>query len=93
MVFIISGLLHEVAITLPVQSGFGLPTPYFAMHGVLMIFEKKWNRPLGKVVALLLVILPLNLLFPPAFQTEVIERCLNVFEAVAGLPSHPVPVQ
>ncbi|HZG45341.1 MAG TPA: hypothetical protein VEZ41_03615, partial [Allosphingosinicella sp.] len=44
------GLLHEVAITLPVQSGFGLPTPYFAMHGVLTIFEKKWNRPLGKVV-------------------------------------------
>ena len=81
-VFVTSGLLHELAITLPVHSGFGLPTAYFTLHGVLALLERKWGRPLGKVPALLAVMLPLSLLFPPAFQSEVIARCLNVFEMI-----------
>jgi alginate O-acetyltransferase complex protein AlgI len=52
-VFFISGLLHEVAITLPVMSGFGLPTLYFTLHGFLTLLEKKWNRPLGKIPTLI----------------------------------------
>ena len=79
-VFVISGLLHEAAITLPVQAGFGLPTLYFTLHGLLTIFERTWNRPIGKIPALLTVILPLSLLFPPAFQTEVIAEFLGVFD-------------
>jgi hypothetical protein len=83
-VFLGSGLLHELAITLPVRSGFGLPTLYFALHGVLTLFERKRGRPIGKIPALLAVVLPLGLLFPPAFQTEVIARCLEVFAAVGA---------
>jgi len=30
--FGLSGLLHEVAISLPVQAGFGLPTAYFVLQ-------------------------------------------------------------
>jgi hypothetical protein len=78
-VFICSGLLHEIAITLPVMSGFGLPTLYFTFHGLLTLLEKKWNRPLGKIPTLICVILPLGWLFPETFQTEVIEKCLSVF--------------
>lgn len=78
-VFFISGLLHEVAITLPVMSGFGLPTLYFTLHGFLTLLEKKWNRPLGKIPTLICVILPLSCLFPGKFQTEVIAKCLSVF--------------
>lgn len=78
-VFVGSGLLHEVAITLPVNTGYGLPTLYFAAHGLLVLLERKLGRPLGQVPALLLVAVPLGFLFPPAFQTEVIERCLNIF--------------
>ena len=83
-VFLGSGLLHELAITLPVRSGFGLPTLYFALHGLLTLFERKRGRPIGRIPALLAVVLPLGLLFPPAFQTEVIARCLEVFAAVGA---------
>ncbi len=79
-VFIISGFLHEAAITLPVRSGFGLPTLYFLIHGFLTLLEKKWKRPIGKIPALLAVLLPLGLLFPRDFQTEVIAECLRVFD-------------
>ena len=79
-VFFVSGLLHEVAITLPVNAGYGLPTLYFSVHGLLVVLETKWGRSFGKVGALLLVMVPLGFLFPPEFQSEVIARCLMIFE-------------
>jgi len=83
MVFLCSGVLHELAITLPVRSGFGLPTLYFTLHGCLTLIEKKMGRSLGRIPSLLAVILPLGLLFPPDFQEYVIARCLNVFAVIA----------
>lgn len=77
-VFLGSGLLHEVAITVPVRAGFGGPTLYFAGHGLLTLLEKRLGRPLGRIPALLLVAAPLGLLFPPAFQAEILERCLGL---------------
>lgn len=79
-VFLMSGLLHELAIALPVNAGYGLPTAYFAGHGLLVLLEAKWGRRFGKVVALLLVGVPLGCLFPPEFQSEVIARCLMILE-------------
>jgi len=78
-VFVGSGILHELAITLPVRAGFGWPTLFFTVHGLLTVLERRLGRPLGKVPALLAVAVPLGVLFPPAFQREVIERCLGVF--------------
>ncbi len=83
-IFLTSGILHELAITLPVQSGFGLPTLYFALHGALTVLERKFGRPFGKIPTLLLVALPIGLLFPPAFQSEVIARCLGIFDLAVG---------
>ena len=82
-VFLGSGVLHELAITLPARSGFGLPTLYFTLHGLLTLLERRLGRPIGKIPTLLAVILPLGLLFPPAFQKEVIARFLEVF-TIAG---------
>ena len=79
-IFLTSGVLHELAITLPVRTGFGLSTLYFTLHGILTLLERKWGRPFGKIPALLAVVGPLGLLFPPAFQQGVIERCLAVFD-------------
>lgn len=79
-VFVVSGLLHEIAITLPVQTGYGLPTLYFVIHGGLTLLETRTGWAFGKVPSLLAVALPISLLFPPAFQTEVIEACLGVFD-------------
>lgn len=84
-IFVGSGLLHELAITLPVRSGYGLPTLYFSLHGLLTLLERRWGRPLGKIPALLAVTLPLGWLFPPAFQYEVIEKCLGVFDAAGEM--------
>jgi len=85
-VFVASGVLHELAITLPVRSGYGLPTLYFTLHGVLMLLERKWGRPVGRIPTLLLVALPIGWLFPTAFREGVIVWCLEVFgEWVAGM--------
>ena len=79
-VFVISGLLHEVAISVPVQAGFGLPTAYFTAHGLLVLLEVKLRRSFGKIASLLAVSVPLGFLFTPKFQQEVIGRCLQIFE-------------
>ncbi|MES2981850.1 MAG: MBOAT family protein [Verrucomicrobiota bacterium] len=77
--FIASGLLHEIAITLACRSGYGLPTLYFTLHGIINLLEKSWGRPIGKIPTLLAVILPLPWLFPETFRTQVIEKCLGLF--------------
>jgi alginate O-acetyltransferase complex protein AlgI len=44
MAFMASGLLHELAISLPVLAGFGLPTLYFLLHGLLVFAERGLER-------------------------------------------------
>jgi len=56
--FGLSGLLHEVAISLPVQAGFGLPTAYFVLQGLLVCSRL---RPTRRVTTLLAVVVPLPL--------------------------------
>jgi alginate O-acetyltransferase complex protein AlgI len=69
--FLFSGLLHEVAISLPVRAGYGRPLLYFAIHGVLTQMERE-RGPFGRMVTLLAVVLPLPLLFHPPFLRGVI---------------------
>ena len=38
--FIFSGLLHEIALSVPVNSGYGLPTLYFIIQGSIVLLEK-----------------------------------------------------
>lgn len=78
-VFLISGLLHELAITVPVGAGFGGPTLYFALHGVLVLlpFEQLPELP-GRLLTALAVMLPLPLLFPETFQQAVLVPLLEV---------------
>jgi len=69
--FLFSGLLHEVAISLPVRAGYGRPLLYFAIHGVLTQVERE-RGPFGRAVTLLAVVLPLPLLFHRPFLQGVI---------------------
>src|SRR5262249_37564412 len=39
--FMVSGLLHEMAISLPVRAGFGLPFLYFLLHRGLGLVERR----------------------------------------------------
>lgn len=78
-IFVASGFLHEVAITLPCRAGYGLPTLYFIIQGLVVVLEKSWRKPIGKIPALCCVILPLPWLFPQSFQDDVIVPCLELF--------------
>jgi len=79
--FIFSGFLHELALSLPVNSGYGSPTLYFLIQGILVLVEKLLaNRGIfilrNKLVARLWVffwlIVPMPLLFHEQFIKQVV---------------------
>lgn len=74
--FLFSGLLHELAISVPVQAGFGLPFLYFVLHAVAMQMESFLSRRghpidssawLGRLWTLAWLLLPLPILFHRPF--------------------------
>jgi alginate O-acetyltransferase complex protein AlgI len=74
-----SGLLHEMAISVPVRAGFGLPLLYFLLHGALVWVERALSEaghPLegfaGRAWTLFWLVLPLPLLFHRPFLAGVI---------------------
>ncbi|PYQ41392.1 MAG: hypothetical protein DMF77_15885 [Acidobacteria bacterium] len=69
--FLFSGLLHEIAISLPVRAGYGRPLLYFAIHGVLTEVERQ-RGPFGRAITLLAVVLPLPLLFHRPFLQGIV---------------------
>jgi hypothetical protein len=86
LVFLFSGLLHEMAISAPVKAGYGLPTLYFALHGVLVLVEEalaRHGRPMrgvaGRAWTIFWVLAPLPILFHPPFVR-------GVLAPLAGLP-------
>jgi hypothetical protein len=75
--FFISGIFHEVALSLPVRAGFGLPMLYFVLQSVFVLSERRFsiNRlsPAGqKVLTWLFILLPFPLLIHPAFANGII---------------------
>lgn len=78
--FFLSGLLHEIAISLPVRSGYGLPMLYFAIHAAAMQMEARssvvqkllGHRILRHVWVMTVLILPMPLLFHKAFIDDVL---------------------
>jgi hypothetical protein len=79
--FLFSGLLHEIAISFPVNTGYGLPLLYFVLHGLAMYTEAKISLVkeivshsiLSHVWVFAWLILPMPLLFHHAFIMEIVE--------------------
>lgn len=69
--FLLSGLLHEAAISLPVRAGFGRPLLYFVLQGLLTLIERE-RGPRGRLAVVASLVLPLPLLFHPPFLRGVL---------------------
>lgn len=83
--FLVSGLLHEMAISLPVRAGFGLPLLYFALHGGLVLVERALSRSgrpvtggLGRAWTVFWLVAPLPLLFHEPFLAGVLWPLLGI---------------
>ena len=84
-VFLISGLLHEMAISYPAEAGWGMPLAYFALQGALTLLEprKGW----GRAATWLLILVPLPLLFHAPFRMAFIVPLFSWLHGViASLP-------
>lgn len=76
--FLVSGALHELAISFPTGSPVGGPLAYFALNGILVLVERRLRLPerhplLARVWTWAIVLLPLPLLFPAPFRGEFID--------------------
>ena len=75
--FLLSGLLHEMAISLPVRAGFGLPLLYFAIHGALVLAERSAGRS-SRIVTIAALLLPLPLLFHGPFLEGIVWPLIGI---------------
>lgn len=79
--FLLSGLLHEIAISFPVRTGYGWPLLYFALHGGLMYAEEKVElvkriitHPVyARIWVMTWLVVPMPILFHVAFRNEVVK--------------------
>jgi len=78
LVFLVSGLLHDICISYSAGAGWGLPFLYFALQGGLVAYErraeveKKWPLLLRRIWTWLCLLLPLPLLFTESFRAAFI---------------------
>lgn len=78
-VFMVSGLLHDLVISIPAGGGYGLPTCYFLIQGIAFFAERShWGRSIGLghgvrgwLFCLFMVLAPCPLLFHKPFVCNV----------------------
>lgn len=80
-VFIVSGILHEVAITVPVGAGYGGPTLFFILHGAFCLFEKRDSLMMAVLCGVVLI-LGVPILFGDKFLEEVMLPSRNMMEYI-----------
>ncbi len=88
-VFLVSGALHELVISLPARSGYGLPTAYFVVQGAAVLFERsRAGRALGLargwrgwLFMLVVTATPAFWLFHPPFIHNVVLPMLRAIGA------------
>jgi alginate O-acetyltransferase complex protein AlgI len=89
MVFLLSGVIHELVISLPARGGYGLPTGYFFLQGLGIASERSQRgRRLGlgagwrgRLFTMLVAAGPVYWLFPPVFVHRVVLPMLRAIGA------------
>lgn len=67
-VFLVSGMLHEIVISIPAGGGYGLPTLYFLIQGLGCLVERKIrSEKFVRTFTFVVAITPVGLLFHPPF--------------------------
>jgi alginate O-acetyltransferase complex protein AlgI len=90
LVFLTSGLVHELVISVPARGGYGLPSAYFAAQGAGILFER---TPLarryglgrgvrGWLFAMCVTVGPVFWLFHPPFVRNVIVPLMKTIGAI-----------
>jgi alginate O-acetyltransferase complex protein AlgI len=90
LVFLASGLIHDLVISVPAGAWFGLPTAYFVLQGIGVLTERsRWGRHLGLgrgalgwVFMFVFTAGPAYWLFHPPFIEEVFIPFLKVIRAL-----------
>ena len=91
MIFLFSGLIHELVITFPAGGGYGLPTCYFLIQGIGALCERtRFGKRVGlrrglagRIFAMTVVTLPVLALFPEPFVLRVM---VPFFQTIKALP-------
>jgi len=90
LVFVASGLIHDLVISVPACGGYGLPTAYFIIQGLGIVFERSTPaRRIGlqkglpaRIFILLVTAAPAFWLFHPPFVHRVIIPFMHVIKAL-----------
>jgi predicted DCC family thiol-disulfide oxidoreductase YuxK len=83
--FLISGLIHELVISVPARGGYGLPTAYFLLQGFGIIAQRKLEIRRGFsgwVFTMLIAAGPAFWLFHPPFVRQVILPFMHAIHAL-----------
>ncbi|HKV76804.1 MAG TPA: MBOAT family protein [Candidatus Sulfotelmatobacter sp.] len=90
LVFVASGLIHDLVISIPARGGYGLPTAYFVVQGLGVTFERSTiARRIGlqkkvpaRIFAILVTAAPAFWLFHPPFVHRVIIPFMHAIHAL-----------
>ncbi len=93
IVFVLSGLIHELVISFPSNGGYGLPTLYFIIQTIGLFIERSRFRKMlglenslrGRIFALTVVFAPISLLFHKTFIERVFIPFLYQINSIGGV--------
>lgn len=90
LVFVASGLIHDLVISLPARGGYGLPTAYFLIQSFGVVFERSalagrlelHRKIAARIFTLMVTAAPAFWLFHPAFVKRVILPFMHAIHAL-----------
>jgi hypothetical protein len=90
LVFLVSGLIHDLVISVPARGGYGLPTGYFLLQGAGITMEhSRWGKRLGLahgargwLFMAVFVAAPVFWLFHPWFVMRVVLPFMQAIRAL-----------